>query len=214
MLLLDVQYSEKDEVKALGAKWNPALKKWYVKDRYDYYKFAKWIMPYGNIIVCNNLYVIEGHQQCFKCKQQTRVIGYGLESFLDLDYDGEDIEYEWNNEEIRITEIFENDTAALEPILSYLQEHYNYKKRYSQTTKQALFNNCCDKCDMLQGRFYIFHEVDSPFFITSIDMAKELNLYKIPLQYDIIIHANPTYSSNDHLIKEYATTQTLSINFT
>ena len=35
-LILNVPYKEKDEAKALGAKWNPQLKKWYVEKRMDY----------------------------------------------------------------------------------------------------------------------------------------------------------------------------------
>lgn len=38
-LLLDVPYSEKDEAKKLGARWNPELKKWYVEDKKNYAKF-------------------------------------------------------------------------------------------------------------------------------------------------------------------------------
>lgn len=40
-LLLNVKYENKDRVKNLGARWNPELKKWYVKDRNDYSKFIK-----------------------------------------------------------------------------------------------------------------------------------------------------------------------------
>lgn len=59
MLILNVPYEEKDEAKALGAKWNPGIKKWYVQNREDYSKFYKWIIQQGNIVVCNNLYVLE-----------------------------------------------------------------------------------------------------------------------------------------------------------
>ena len=38
-LILQVPYEEKDEAKALGAKWNPQLRKWYVESRRDYHKF-------------------------------------------------------------------------------------------------------------------------------------------------------------------------------
>ena len=55
MLILNVPYKEKDQAKALGAKWNPDIKKWYVQNRQDYVKFCKWVVPQGNIIVCNNL---------------------------------------------------------------------------------------------------------------------------------------------------------------
>ena len=40
-LILNVPYSEKDQAKSLGARWNPELKKWYVERRKDYNKFIK-----------------------------------------------------------------------------------------------------------------------------------------------------------------------------
>lgn len=42
MLLLNVPYSEKDEAKALGARWNPEKKKWYVPDGVDATLFSRW----------------------------------------------------------------------------------------------------------------------------------------------------------------------------
>ncbi|WP_094603386.1 hypothetical protein SPSIL_014220 [Sporomusa silvacetica DSM 10669] len=42
MLFLDVPFQEKDEAKALGAKWNAEKKKWYVPDEIDDKLFAKW----------------------------------------------------------------------------------------------------------------------------------------------------------------------------
>lgn len=211
MLLLNVPYSEKDEAKALGAYWNPTLKRWYVKDQSCYHRFARWILPYGDTIVCDRLYIVEGCQKCFKCGRETRVIGYGLEHFMELEDDGDNISYDWNDEEIRITEINNEYVPVLSPVISYLQTHYNYKKRYSQTTYKTTYNSCCDHCNVLQGRYYIFHEVDSPFFITSEKMARGLRLYMIPLEYDIIISANPGFGSNDYLIKEYATIRKLDI---
>jgi len=42
MLLLNVPYAEKDEARALGARWNPVKKRWYVPDGVDAAPFAKW----------------------------------------------------------------------------------------------------------------------------------------------------------------------------
>jgi hypothetical protein len=42
VLLLNVPYSEKDEAKALGARWNPEKKKWYVPDGVDSTQFSRW----------------------------------------------------------------------------------------------------------------------------------------------------------------------------
>ena len=35
MLILNVPYREKDDAKALGAKWDPNIKKWYVRNKKD-----------------------------------------------------------------------------------------------------------------------------------------------------------------------------------
>ena len=42
-LFLNVPYSEKDEVRDLGAKWNVAKKSWYISKDMDLHKFEKWI---------------------------------------------------------------------------------------------------------------------------------------------------------------------------
>ena len=44
MILLKVPYAEKDEAKALGARWNPTRKCWYVPDGKDSAPFAQWIV--------------------------------------------------------------------------------------------------------------------------------------------------------------------------
>ena len=40
---LAVPYAEKDEAKALGARWDPARKRWYVNDPKDPEAFARWM---------------------------------------------------------------------------------------------------------------------------------------------------------------------------
>lgn len=42
MLFLNVPYAEKDEAKALGARWNPTKRRWYVPDGVATAAFAKW----------------------------------------------------------------------------------------------------------------------------------------------------------------------------
>ena len=40
---LNCPFSEKDECKALGAKWDPHVKKWYVPEALNINNFAKWM---------------------------------------------------------------------------------------------------------------------------------------------------------------------------
>jgi hypothetical protein len=42
MIFLTVPYAEKDDARALGARWNPTRKRWYVPDGVDVAPFAKW----------------------------------------------------------------------------------------------------------------------------------------------------------------------------
>lgn len=43
MIKLNVEYKDKDAVKALGAKWNAEEKYWYISDDVDYQPFLEWI---------------------------------------------------------------------------------------------------------------------------------------------------------------------------
>lgn len=40
---LKVAFSEKDQAKALGAKWDSSLKTWYIEADMDMLKFRRWI---------------------------------------------------------------------------------------------------------------------------------------------------------------------------
>lgn len=211
MLPLNVPYGDKDEAKKLGARWNPELKKWYVQNKEDYPKFAKWILTQGFIVVCDAIYVLEGRKNCFRCGKETRVIGFALENFFMFEgtpYD-EDIECTYWNDVIRIAGPIDPIPV---PILKYLQSKYNYKNRYSATTGESHINNCCDHCDILQGDFYLFSEVDSPFFLDSEEKIRDLKIYKINLKQDIIINASVGFCSTDEMIKQFGKYRVLNID--
>ena len=44
-IYLNVDFSEKDKAKALGAKWDVKAKNWYITDKQDRTQFAKWDKP-------------------------------------------------------------------------------------------------------------------------------------------------------------------------
>lgn len=46
MTVLYVPHEEKEEARALGAKFDWAIKRWYVPDGIDDSKFKKWFYPY------------------------------------------------------------------------------------------------------------------------------------------------------------------------
>lgn len=193
MLELNVPYSEKDQAKKLGAKWNPITKKWYVSNRKDYMKFRKWFDVDGDIIIFNQLYLVEGYQTCFKCKKKTKVISFALKDFFYIDDDYVE-EY---HDEIMIAGIID---PIPKPILTYITNNYNFKLRYSKTTKISTYSNCCEMCDILQGDFYLFAEPKSPFFIDTSEKLNKLNFYSIPLSRDYVVTSNYLDLSCDYPI--------------
>lgn len=219
MLILNVPYSEKDAAKSLGARWNPEIKKWYVRNKEDYYKFVRWIAPYGNMVIIDELYLIEGIQTCFRCGKETRVIGFGVDKHLSVGNFQEN--YSKDIKDALQAEINQDDIHIVgpinpipEPLLNYIQKRYNYKPRYSKTTKTTNICNCCEHCDVLQGDFFLFDEVDSPFFICSPEDVKKLKIYMIRLEHDLIVHANDGWASFDEMLKKYGNIVPLDIKLT
>nr|WP_308632422.1 DUF5710 domain-containing protein [Massilia sp. YIM B02763] len=47
MTFLNVPYAEKDEARALGARWNPGRKRWYVPTGVALDPFEKWLAKDG-----------------------------------------------------------------------------------------------------------------------------------------------------------------------
>lgn len=205
-LLLDIPYEEKDEAKALGAKWNPNLKKWYISEKRDYYKFAKWILGDKDdvTVICDYIYIVVGERLCFKCNKPKKVIGFGIENRIEFYnqnvYDNIVIPYEYYGGVINIASMI---TPLPSSLFSFLADNFGYYIDFSKISGRDYFNHCSN-CGVLQGNFHIFEEVDSPFFIDSIDKAKNLTLYRINLKYDFIADAMVGCGSHDFMIKEYA----------
>ncbi|MFR4986988.1 MAG: DUF5710 domain-containing protein [Lachnospirales bacterium] len=223
MLILNVPYTEKDDAKYLGARWNSTLKKWYVENEENYYKFIRWIEPYGNMVIIDNLYLVEGTKECFRCGKNTRVIGFGIDKHLDIDTvpdledicDNKELNKQLENMLLGINQDDIHIVGSINPIpkslMKYIQNKYNYKLRYSKTTHTSNISNCCDNCDVLQGDFFLFDEVDSPFFIYSEEDVKNLKIYKIKLKHDLIVNANNGFASFDYMFKEYGNIISLNI---
>lgn len=202
-LLLNVPYKEKDEAKALGAKWNAELKKWYVPEKENYGKFNKWIVKDDErrTIICDYIYLVEGKRECFKCKKETRVITFGIKEYYNF----------WCTNNRRGSNYYNNNFKVIREIdplpkdlLEMIQQKYNYQMTFSKTTKSAYFANRCDYCDKLQGAFHLFEEPSSPFNAYTVEKAQNLIIYKIPLKYDLNVEVINCGIDGKNYINEYA----------
>lgn len=201
---LNVPFGDKDSAKKLGAHWNPARKQWYVTDKFNYPKFQKWLPDDTYIIVCDFLYIIEGHRKCHKCGKTTRVIAFGIENFYEFAaLNDVGTKFAYNEGVIRIVpHLF----PFPDKLLDYVSQKYNYHESYSRTLKASYLANNCEHCDALQGDWFLFEEPDSPFFIFNEEDASALTLHKIPLVNDIALSSaiSMNFQPEDELIKNYS----------
>lgn len=187
-VLLNVPYAEKAEAEALGAKWDPELKKWYAVN--DYPKFRKWIgirnvSPYkwdGAYIISDYIYIVEGMRECYKCHKMTPVICFGFEKLWIMNRDPE-LKDEYYDDELMLS-----ITAWFDPmppeLIALVQKTYNFKRVYSRMAGESYWGNCCEFCKSLQGDFFLFEAESSPF---AEGKEKDLKLYTIRLKYDLVV---------------------------
>lgn len=220
-LYLDVPYSEKDEAKALGAKWNPDVKKWFIQaNPKNFIRFSKWILgQYGTAhIISKYIYIIEGTQNCWKCGRQTTIIGLGIGEYCHIYDDDENIQLELSDDHIKEIHLAwvmdENDIPPL--LLEYLKKHYSVKIGYSKTAGKC-FANHCDCCGAIQGNWFLFSEPDSPLSSCVggnelIERMENLKIKYIPIKDDLKIDWSIGLCTNDFAYWEYAKKEELILS--
>ena len=223
-LYLNVPYQEKNEIKKLGAKWNPKVKKWYIDTYFkEYLKFSKWLLNDSDeaIIAMENLYIIEGQQTCWKCKHSTRVIGLGLNEAVHIylnEYDKPCIEDTLSNslDELHLAWV-DNEEDIPPKLLQYLKENYSVKTGYSKTLGETCFANHCDYCSAIQGNWFLFDEPDSPLSSDTdgnelIKRMRKLKIKSIPIDPSIQINWNISFGSNDYAYFKYGNFEDLILS--
>jgi len=83
-LVLNVDYAEKEEAKAKGARWNAELKTWYAPNRKSYPAFSKWIFESfsSGLIVLDSYKVVEADMYCPACDSPTVVVALSFDNYM------------------------------------------------------------------------------------------------------------------------------------
>ncbi|WML42004.1 DUF5710 domain-containing protein [Neobacillus sp. OS1-2] len=68
---LIVPFSQKDEAKSKGAKWDAKNKTWHVLEGVDLNDFYKWLPDNIPNLRAKNYSLAETEMTCWKCKKQT-----------------------------------------------------------------------------------------------------------------------------------------------
>lgn len=144
--MIEVPFAEKDDAKALGARWDPAARSWYVPAGRDPALFARWIpRPFridGPTIPARLVGLVE---RCYRCSSRgVALAGILVSTHYSLDPCGF-IGFDFV---ARVLAELVNDTP--------LAQRYNIGRirlRSSQIRPEGYVANACGYCDTLWGSF-------------------------------------------------------------
>jgi hypothetical protein len=209
---LDVPFSEKDEAKALGARWDPQAKVWYVPEGRDSAPLAKWIPQHPESALepepeyplrSPYYFLVESKSDCWKCGSSTRVHAFMLpEEHEQFEYADETDEgftlgsprgyWERYGERGKVSNVY-----GLSPsVLAQLRSHTSgYKPAYSQQAGETYYMNHCEHCGAKLGDFYMHSEPGGAFFPTSPAEASIMVLHKVEAPFEA--NGSMGYASDD-----------------
>lgn len=169
-VILTVPYADKDEAKALGARWNPTGKKWYVPAGLDPTPFERWIEDEPDdsdtLYATGHLYVVESLAVCWKCQRLTPV--FCLAS--------DDHEYGYDAESFTTYSDLASPPVAVRQMIE--RRFPSYHKDFSRTAGGRYYMNHCT-CGAKLGDFYLHSEPGGAFFPTSQDELVGMKIHTI-----------------------------------
>lgn len=160
---LKVPYSEKDEAKKLGARWDSTSKTWFVPDSVDPSAFKRWLPDHPTINVKADSYtIVQTEESCWKCGELTRVHGFLLPAgHRTLEYVDDGISEWYKHREAAmvfyVTDLFPAITEQIRAITRH------YFEDFSKTTNSSYWMNHCESCSMKQGDFNLYCEPGGAF---------------------------------------------------
>ncbi|MBD8476552.1 hypothetical protein IFT98_20865 [Pseudomonas sp. CFBP 8770] len=200
---LAVPFSEKDEAKSFGARWDPSQKTWYIPEGVEIGPLTRWlaVTQHGNLeqapefsVRAQYYYVMESVSDCWACSTPTRVYSFKLpEQHEQFDHyveedEGEDFALtsnlgEWKCYGYRGTA---SNVSRLSPRVT--KQIYRFTSRfklaYSKIVGRRYWMNHCEHCEAKLGDFFMHEEPGGAFFPISPHEAKRMKLKRINDRFD------------------------------
>lgn len=183
---INVPYSEKDQAKELGAKWDPVKKSWFIPAELNQINFEKWLPKNNEKNIDGNIrsvgfFIIESLESCWKCKQDTPVFSFLLpENHQTKEYEDEDDEENdriiWKTENYKSIVSFVSfvNKKSIE-IIQKFSSHYYFD--FSKQSSGSYYMNHCNNCNSKLGDFYMHSEPSGAFKPMTNEEAGVIKLY-------------------------------------
>jgi hypothetical protein len=141
-LYLDVPFPDKDQAKALGARWDRDARSWYVPKDFDVEPFVRWLtlLPSDGDPV---LPIAGLPQRCWKCGEDTLAV-------IACEDEGQLVFAHPEVLQVIASQLSESDLATFGagPL----------RPRFSRTLGQSAWSNGCLACGALLGGFPLFED--------------------------------------------------------
>ncbi|HEY3987032.1 DUF5710 domain-containing protein [Cedecea sp.] len=176
---LAVPFAEKDQVKALGGRWDPTNKVWYILEGLSVESFRKWI-PFRNVR-SPFWYIAQTQGICWKCKESTLLTSVLLpKGHETLEKDDESTEGAtfWLKQE-KPAFIFYIDEIPRDILINFNKVRHYLSRDFSKTTNSHYWMNHCEHCNQKQGDFSLHCEPNGYFSPLEIHRAENINLHSI-----------------------------------
>ncbi|QJQ02338.1 conjugal transfer protein TraC [Herbaspirillum rubrisubalbicans Os34] len=196
---LTVPFSEKDEAKKLGARWDGQGKVWYVPDGVDASAFERWLPsePDSNIR-SGSYFIAQTTTSCWKCGEHTKVVGFilaaGHETLESGEEDDEPDRW-YRHTDPAIVHYINGLLPAVEARIRALSRHYRLD--FSKTTQSSYWMNHCEHCGMKQGDFEMYCEPQGAFFPVDRYAAAQITLHAFAEPFSC--NGSPAYG--DHFLE-------------
>jgi hypothetical protein len=177
---LRVPYGQRNEARALGARWDARLKTWYVPAGMDPTPLRHWIpVARPPNVRAAGYFLATTERACWRCGAITRVVGFVLPAGYEVLNVEDDPAYDcW-------------EVSTVPTILSYVvdlpdsvaaalpRRAPRLTLDFSQTTQTFYWMNHCEHCAAKLGDFETFEEWGVGFMPTSSIDAARIHLQEV-----------------------------------
>jgi len=199
---LDVTFTDKDEVKRIGARWDPLVRVWYVPEGVDPAPFRPWIPASPELNVRSPSYYFGAStHECGHCGGTTKVHGFVLpagHAVLNVaDFEDED-EWEVGDEPSLLCDLayvipsVARFVAALAP---------NFRPGVRSAADSETWLNFCEHCGAALDDNEIFCEPGMGFLAFTEEDARRIALLRVHEEFGAICGS---FSIGVALIEEMA----------
>lgn len=205
---LEVPFAEKDEAKALGARWDAASRTWYLSAGLDPAPFRRWlpgVKEEGETELLPPVYSVESKSECWRCGRVSSVATVAAESFVARreSEDGAPPELLEDPVELDLY-VFSGIEYLPEELVEEVRKvSSRYRKRFSKTAGVSYYMNHCAFCDAQLGDFYMHSEPGGAFFPTTQRAARAIRLRRLEVAGSTTITGSPSMVF-PNLIREHA----------